>query len=193
MKSASGFRFSVAIIAALLALPVQAEITAEVPDAISNFERACLSGGNDPAARPAALKAMGWKEDSEVTVDVPKLAISKTIDPNYDFSKPDKIDQWSGVINGRPARIVLASFPTKRRYPNLCALVIDDISNAMGYTDALKVAFKNFGIGGKSVDLVHYFEYAGKIGADKHPVRGEIFTRSLASGADHSMHIYVAY
>ena len=182
-----------AAIAIALAVPARAEVTAEVPSAVAAFERACLSGGIDPAARPAALKEMGWTKDPTVAVDIPKLGISKSIQRNYDFSKPDNTEQWSSKIDGRAARIVLAGFAAKRRYPNICALVIDDVSNAMGYSDSLKAAFKTFGIGGKSVDLVHYFEYAGKLGADQHPVRGEIFTRSLASGASKSMHIYVAY
>lgn len=173
--------------------PSRAEIAIEAPSAVGTFERTCLSGGIDPAARPAALKDIGWAEDSETTIDVPKLAVSRSIDRNYNFSKPEDVHQWSGVIDGRAAHIVLARFPEKSRYPNICALVIDDVSNALGYSDALKRVFKAFGIGGKSVDLVHYFEFAGKVGAEKHPVRGEIFTRSVASGTGNSMHIYVAY
>ena len=88
---------------------------------------------------------------------------------------------------------MLAKFSEKDRYPHLCALVIDGINNAMPYANDIKAAFKTFGIGGKSVDLVHYFEFSGKIAADRHPVRGEIFSRSLASGNAKSMHIYVAY
>ena len=97
------------------------------------------------------------------------------------------------MIDGRPAKVILATFPAKRRYPNLCALVVDGVSNAMPYGDDLKMAFKAFGIDRKSVDLVHYYEFSGKVGTEKHPVRGEIFTRSRASGDAKSMHIYVAY
>jgi hypothetical protein len=166
---------------------------AEVPGAVAVFEQICLSGGVDPAARSATLGATGWQQDASVHVDIQRLGISKSIDRNYDFSKADSASQWSGQIDNRQARIVLASFPEKRRYRNLCALVIDDVANAMPYGDSLKAAFKAFGIGGKSVDLVHYFEFAGKLGTEKHPARGEIFTRSLASGGRNSMHIYVAY
>lgn len=185
----------IALVAAVVfsASSAYAEPVAEVPTAIPIFERICLAGGVDPSARPTALSTARWTKDASPTIDVAKLNVSKSIDKNYDFAKPDVVEQWSGSIDGRPARVVLASYPAKRRYPHLCALVVDDVANAMPYGDALKSAFKAFGIGGKSVDLVHYYEFAGKVGAEKHPVRGEIFTRSLASGAKNSMHIYVAY
>jgi hypothetical protein len=71
--------------------------------------------------------------------------------------------------------------------------MLDGPRNAMPYADELKTAFKTFGIGGKSVDLVHYFEFAGKVGPEKHPVRGEIFTRSLSGSSKQTTHIYLAY
>ena len=178
-----------------LAIPAiaAAQPTVEVPSAVKTFTNICLSGGVDPAAAPAALVTAGWTRDSLVTIDVPRLSISKAIDRNYDFSKPENTQQWSGTVDGKPARVVVASFPVKRRYPHLCALVVDGIRNAMPYGGELRDAFKSFGIGGKSVDLVHYYEFAGKVGANKHPVRGEVFSRSQATGASDSMHIYVAY
>ena len=166
----------------------------EYPSAATTFQRICLMAGTEPADRLAALNAdSGWHEDQTVTVDIPKMAISKAIDHNYAFSDVDTARQWSGDIDGHKARIVLASFAGKPRYHNLCALILDGPRNAMPYNDELKAAFKTFGIGGKSVDLVHYFEFAGKIGGDKHPVRGEIFSRSLSGSAKQTTHIYVAY
>ena len=117
----------------------------------------------DPAARPAALTAAGWSRSSSTSIDVTKLNISQAIDKTFDFAKPDSVEQWTGTIDGRPASAVIASYPVKRRYPHLCGLVVEGISNAMPYSDELKAAFKEFGIGGKSVNLVHYFEYAGKV------------------------------
>ena len=183
----------IALMLALTASAAQAQPQAELPSVVSTFEKTCLSGGLDPAARPVALQQAGWTKDAAPDITVKNLGISRAIEVNYDFSKPDAVEQWSSTIDGKRARVVLASFPTKRRYPNLCALVVDDVTNALPYGNDLRTAFKSFGIGGKSVDLVHYYEFAGKVGADKHPVRGEIFTRSLASGAKNSMHIYVAY
>lgn len=183
--------FTLAILVAPALSAAQPAI--EVPSAVKTFETVCLAGGVDASARPAALAAAGWKKDSSTTVDVPRLSISRAIAANYDFSKPDRTEQWSGTIDGKGARIVLAAFPAKRRYPQLCAMIVDGVRNAMPYGGDLRDAFKRFGIGGKSVDLVHYFEFAGKVGADKHPVRGEIFSRSQASGAPDSMHIYIAY
>lgn len=184
----------IALTLALIALPVVAHAQdAEVPSAVPTFVKTCLAGGVDPSARPAALLSAGWVKDETVQIDVPNLGISKAIDRNFDFSKPENTEQWSGTIDGRNAKVVLATFPGKRRYPNLCALTVDGIKNAMPYGGDLRAAFKAFGISGKSVDLVHYYEFAGKVGTDKHPVRGEIFSRSLASGGDDSMHIYIAY
>jgi hypothetical protein len=183
-----------ALAAALLALPVAANAqNAEVPSAVPTFAKICLAGGVDPTARLSALSAAGWVRNDATYIDVPSLAISKAIERNYDFSKPISVDNWSGTIDGREAKIVLATFAAKSRYPNLCAMTVDGIKNAMPYGGELRTAFKEFGIGGKSVDLVHYYEFAGKVGAEKHPVRGEIFSRSVASGGEDSMHIYVAY
>jgi hypothetical protein len=165
----------------------------EVPSVVPTFAKLCLIGGLDPAARVAALKANGWAKDNIVTVDVPRLGISKAIERNYDFSKPETTEQWANMVDGRAVKIVLARFPAKRRHNNLCALTVDGIQNAMPYGRELREAFKTFGIGGKSVDLAHYYEFAGKVGAEKKPVRGEVFSRSLASGGNNSMHIYVAY
>lgn len=186
-------RFAIALIGLTAATSSWAQPALEVPSAVQTFKQVCLTGGLDPAARPAALTAAGWTQNAATTADVPKLAISKAIELNYDFSKPTTTQQWSGTVDGRPATVVLATFPEKRRYRNLCAFIVDGVANAMPYSDDLETAFKEFGIKGKSVDLVHYFEFAGKVGPTKHPVRGEIFTRSLASGAKNSMHIYVAY
>lgn len=166
----------------------------EYPSAVATFNRVCLVQGVNPADRIAALEAdKGWSEDTTVTVDIPKMGISRAISKNYSFAKVSNARQWSGEVDGRKARIVLAAFDGKVRYPNLCALVLEGPRNAMPYSDELKAAFKAFGISGKSVDLVHYFEYSGKVGPEKHPVRGEIFTRSLSGQIKETTHIYVAY
>lgn len=182
------------LLAALILGPAAtAQPAAELPSAVATFGKLCLAGGLDPAARPTALSTAGWLKAATTSIDVPKLAVSKAIDRNYDFSKPETTEQWSGTLDGRPANVALARFGSKRRYLNLCALTVEGVRNAMPYGDELKTLFENFGIKGKSVDLVHYYEYAGKVGSDKHPVRGEIFTRSLATGGRDTMHIYVAY
>lgn len=186
-------RFLAPLILAVAPAAAFAQPTTEAPAAVQAFEANCLAGGLDPAARPAALTAAGWTKDASATVDTAGFNISRAIERNFDFAKPDAVEQWSGVVGGKGAKIVLASFPEKRRYPHLCALVVDGIDNAMPYADGLKNAFKSFGIGRKSVDLVHYFEFSGKVGAEKHPVRGEVFSRSQVSGDPKSMHIYVAY
>jgi hypothetical protein len=166
----------------------------EYPSAIKTFQRICLMPGVVPADRLAAMGSeAGWIEDPAVTFDILKIGISKAIERNYAFDKVANARQWSGDIDGHRAHFILATFAGKQRYENLCALMLDGPRNAMSYSSELKTAFKTFGIGGKSVDLVHYFEFAGKVGPDKHPVRGEIFTRSLSGSSKQTTHIYVAY
>lgn len=189
----AGWRVPAIAVAALtMGTAATAQPAAELPSAVATFQRLCLAGGLDPAARAAALTAAGWQK-AVATISVPKLGISKAIDRNHRFSKPEAVEQWNGMLDGRPASVVLARFHAKRRYTNLCALTPEGVRNAMPYSDELKTAFNGFGIKGKSVDLAHYYEYSGKLGADKHPVRGEIFTRSQATGGRDTMHIYVAY
>lgn len=176
--------------------PVYAEASQNVsyPSAVATFQGLCLMPGVDPKDRIAAIEADGsWKEDQYITVDVPKMAISQAIDKNYSFSYPATTRQWTGTIDGQKARLVTAAFEGKVRYPNLCAIVLEGTHDAMPYGGPLRDAFKTFGIGGKSVDLIHYFEFAGKIGPDKHPVRGEVFSRSMSGRIKETMHIYVAY
>ncbi len=183
---------ALSIICAATAVPVSAQ-DVEYPSAVSTFNDVCLTGAFDPAMKIAVLEAKGWTKDAAVTVDIPKLEISRAIEKNYRFKKIESSEQWSGTIDGAPARFVFASFPEKERYPHLCALVMEGAKNAIPYGTELKEDFKQFGIKGKSVDLVHYYEFAGKVGAEKHPARGEIFTRSQAGQAKETMHIYLAY
>lgn len=179
---------------ALAAIPAHAELQTEFPSAVSTFRQVCLTPGVAPADRVSAVSGLsGWHEDASITVNVPKLEISRAIEKNYSFGNVASARQWSGILDGRPARFVLASFSGEVRYPNICALVTEGAASAMPYGSDLRAAFKEFGIGGKSVDLVHYYEFAGKVGTDRHPVRGEIFSRSLAGQTRETMHIYVAY
>jgi hypothetical protein len=193
MMSAELGYVATALVVLTFGTAAAAQPVAELPTAVATFDKVCLAGGLDPAARPTSLMAAGWQKAHAASIDVRKLGISKAIDTNFDFSKPELTEQWNGTIDGRPASVLLARFPAKRRYMNLCALTVEGVRNAMPYSDQLKAAFGTFGIKGKSVDLVHYFEYAGKVGVEKHPVRGEIFTRSQATGGRETMHVYVAY
>jgi len=188
------------VMALAAAAPAQAGDGAEYPSAVSTFTNICLIEGIDPADRINAIEqAEGWAEDSRVSVDVPALGISRAITVNYSFRKVEAARQWSGTIDGKSARIVLASFEGRVRYKNLCVLVMEGAKNAMPYGGKLRDAFKSYGIKGKSVDLVHYYEFAGKLKPGKHPVekkhpvRGEIFTRSQSGFAKETMHIYIAY
>jgi hypothetical protein len=180
--------------AAMTAAPAHAEVQPELPSAVATFKQVCLVPGVSHEDRVNVLRGLaGWQEDASASVDVPKLGISRAIEKNYSFDRVESVRQWSGLLDGRPVKFVLASFAGKVRYPHLCALMADGVENAMPYGRPLRDAFKEFGIGGKSVDLVHYYEFAGKVGADRHPVRGEVFSRSLAGRHANTMHIYIAY
>lgn len=191
---------AVAVVFALTTLQTSASARSETPEnvpfpsVVTTFQRLCLMSGVDPKDRIAAIQAdENWEEDDHVTIDVPKMTISRAIDKNYTFSVPGTIRQWKGTIDGQNARLVTAAFERKVRYPNLCAIVVEGAHDAMPYGGPLRDAFKTYGIGGKSVDLIHYYEFAGKVGSDKHPVRGEVFSRSLSGRLKETMHIYVAY
>jgi len=193
-------RTAIILGAAFAVSPAMAGEGAEFPTAVSDFEKICLIKSVASADRIKILEeAVGWAEDEMVTVDIPALEISKAITRNYSFKNVESARQWTGSIDGSPARIVIASFSGKARYQNICALIMAGAENAMPYGSDLRAAFKKFGIGGKSVDLVHYYEFAGKLKPGdyaiekKHPARGEIFTRSRASLNQKTMHIYVAY
>jgi len=110
------------LLAALILGPAAtAQPAAELPSAVATFGKLCLAGGLNPAARPTALSTAGWLKAATTNIDVPKLAVSKAIDRNYDFSKPETTEQWNGTLDGRPANVALARFGSKRRYLNLCA------------------------------------------------------------------------
>lgn len=188
---------SVAAAATLLPLSIfaaESSASSDYQSAVMAFQKICLVSGIDPKDRLVAIEADGrWKEETIVTVDIPKMGISKTISQNYSFAAPTSVRQWNGAIDDKKFRLVTATFGGKSRYPNLCAIVFEGADNAMPYGSSLRGAFKAFGIGGKSVDLVHYYEFAGKLGPDKNPVRGEIFSRSLSGQDQKTTHIYVAY
>jgi hypothetical protein len=177
----------------LLASPALAEVEAEHPFAVQTFLDTCVSGELSASSRVAAIEAGGWTELASPTLDVPKFGISKAIDRNYDFSKPVSTRQWAKEINGVQVQALLATFPEKRRHQTLCAIVLPNEKGAWPYDDAFEAGVKAIGLKGKSTDLPHYFEYSGKLGADKRPVRAEIFSRTQASAEKNSMHLYIAF
>ena len=134
----------------------------------------------------------GWVSEPP-TVDVPSLAISRAIDRNFDYSKPTSVKQWFRTIDGATVRLVLASFPEKRRYPTLCAMTVPNIRHGWPYNDAFEASAKALGLKGKSNDLPHYFEYSGKVDNGTHPVRAEVSGRTRAVPDKDAMHLYIAF
>ncbi|MEO1711445.1 MAG: hypothetical protein AAFR70_14375 [Pseudomonadota bacterium] len=156
--------------------------------------------GVNHADRLAAVEgAEGWVASPTVTFDLEGLQPAPSIGAKPRFKRVTRSAQWNGEVDGRKASLLLLSFDEKSRYKNACVLMVEGLKNAMPYGCDLKEAFKAFGGGGKSVDLVHYFEFAGTLKPGENPVEaktkvhGEIFTRSQAGSIKETAHIYVAY
>lgn len=184
--------YAAVLAASAYAAPATAELTAEYPTVVSLFAKTCVEGELTPAAREQAIVTDGGWAAVEPTVNVPGFGISRAIDRNFDYSKPTSIKQWSRSIDGVTVQLVLATFPDKRRYPALCALLVPNVKAGWPYDDAFEAAVKAIGLKGKSTDLPHYFEYSGKVNG-AHPVRAEIFGRSQAMAEKNTMHLYIAF
>jgi hypothetical protein len=187
------FAAGCAALCALVGTPAAAEVQAEYPNLVPIFLKSCVAGELSTAAREAAFTAdTNWVSETP-DVDVPKLGISRALDRNFDFTKPVSVKQWSRMIDGVKVRAILATFPAKRRYPALCGLVVPNVKAGWPYDDAFEQGVKAIGLKGKSTDLPHYFEYSGKVGAAKRPVRAELFGRTEAVSDKNAMHLYIAF
>ncbi|MBA3863309.1 MAG: hypothetical protein C0517_05120 [Erythrobacter sp.] len=179
---------------------VQAADSIAAPNLVPLFADTCLMPGVDHAERQAkADKLSGWQKRDKVTIDVAGLQPSRAIGGKPRFDKVADAVQWSGTVDGLKGDILLLTFEPKSSYRHACVLVVEGLDNAMDHGRLIKDSFKAFGIGGKSVDLVHYFEFAGTLKPGKAPVatkqavHGEIFSRSRAGTSEKTTHIYVAY
>jgi hypothetical protein len=185
------FRYIVPVVLVAASSPALAEPTSEYPTLVSEFLKGCAEGELAAPAREAALAANGWTK-GEVSIDPKTLNISGAIEKNFDFAKPVGISQWSKTIDGAAMTAIVATYPEKRRYPTLCAVIAPDVKQGWTYADAMKDGMKALGIRGKSTDLPHYFEFASKL-ANGRPARAEVFGRSQALGRQKSMHLYLAF
>ena len=183
--------------AVLAALSVPAMLSAqrapEYPGAVPEFLKACVNGELSVTARETIIAADGGWTAETANVAVENFSISGAIDRNFDFSKPLSVKQWSRTVDGAPMRLVLATFPEKRRYPVLCALIVPSVQHGWPYDDAFEAGVKAIGLKGKSTDLPHYFEYSGKVDGGKHPVRAEVSGRTRVVPDKNAMHLYIAF
>lgn len=193
-------RAMIALTALASAATVQAADSITAPNLVPLFTDSCLMPGIEHAERQAKVEQLsGWQRRSSVTLDVAGLQPSRAIGGKPRFDKVADAAQWSGTVDGLKADILLLTFAPKSTYRHACVLVVEGLNNAMDHGRILKESFKTFGIGGKSVDLVHYFEFAGTLKPGKAPVttkqavHGEIFSRSQAGTTEKTTHIYVAY
>lgn len=185
---------AVAIAGSMAVAAASAQRAPEYPSVVPLFAKTCLSGELTLVAREAQIASdAGWTRVESSTVNVPAFGISRAIEKNFDYSRPQRVSEWERVVDGTRVRAVLAQFPEKRRYPVLCALVVSNVQHGWPYDDAFETAVKAIGLKGKSTDLPHYFEYSGKVGPAKRPVRAELFGRTQAVSDRNSMHLYAAF
>ncbi len=157
------------------------------------FAKTCVDGDLTIEARQAVIETDAeWRSADPSNVVTKNLENVPTLQQNFVYNKPTSVRLWMRNIDGKTVRAILATFPDNRRYPNLCAIVVPGVKNAMPYADAFRGVAKAAGLKGKSVDLPHYFEFSGKP-QNGHAVRAEVFSRSLVVGAPATMHMYIAF
>jgi hypothetical protein len=179
------------VLAALSLAPFTAS-AAIVPDTamVPVFVQACTAGTPSAESIEARMNAdSAWTPvaDTDLAVE----ALGATEGQMTEFRKPTGYKQWRRSVDGKEVRVLLASFGEKARYRTVCALLVPDVKNALPYWDGFKDAMKAAGLKGKSVNLVHFQEFSGKL-ADGRKARGEMFSRSGVL-ADKSMHMYLAF
>ncbi len=191
-----------AFIGVALIIPAftHAQEVEEAPSLVPVFAESCLMPGVDHNDRSEQITGDGrWTLQDSVSVNIAGLGISRSMRSKPRFEDFVDATEWSGTIDGMDAKAVLISFEEDARFQHACVIVVEGLRNAMPFSDQLKDAFEGFGIKRKSVDLVHYYEFAGTLKPDEHPVddrhriHGEIFTRSQAGTIRNTAHIYVAY
>jgi hypothetical protein len=178
-------------IALLASGAASAAPTAEYPSLVGEFLKGCAEGELSAPAREAALSANGWVK-TDASIDTKALNISGAIEKNFDFAKPLTVSQWTKMIDGTAMTAIVATYPEKRRYPGICAVIAPNVQYGWTYHDAFKAGMKQLGIKAKSTDLPHYFENASKL-PDGRPVRAELLGRSQALGRQKAMHLYIAF
>lgn len=183
------------LLAALAAAPFAAASAAIQDDAtmVPLFAEACAAGVPSAAAIEARMNADArWAPIADQDLAAGEFGTVKSMQPIGDFKKPSGYRQWRRTVEGKEVRVVLASFAGKGRYKTLCALLVPDVKNALPYLDPFKAAMKAAGLKAKSVDLVHYMEFAGKL-ADGRRARGDIFSRTRVLQPGDNMHMYLAF
>jgi hypothetical protein len=182
------------ILAALAAAPfaLAPASAAIVPDTamVPLFVEACTAGTPGAEAIEARMDSDGaWTRVADTDLAVEEFGATEG--QMTEFRKPTGYKQWRRSVDGKEVRVVLASFGEKARYRTICALLVPDVKNALPYWDNFRDAMKTVGLKGKSVNLVHFQEFSGKL-ADGRKARGEMFSRSGVL-ADKSMHMYIAF
>lgn len=186
-------RLTALLPAIFLSAAAGAQRAPEYPTLVPQFLKACVEGPLNFAGRQAAIAVdSGWTSEAP-TVEVKNFNISAALEKNFDFSKPVEVKQWSRTVDGVPVRLVLASFPDKRRYPALCGMVVGPVRHGWPYDVAFSAGVKAIGLKGKSTDLPHYFEYSGKVDGGTHPVRAELSGRTRVVADKDAMHLYIAF
>jgi hypothetical protein len=183
------------IFAGLFASAASAAPAPADPSVLPLFQKTCLDGELNRAAREAAITADGgWTVADPSTLKFEQLGTAKSMESISDFKKPQDVKVWSRTVDGKQVRAVVASYaPKKSRYSTVCALLVPGVPNGMAYFDGFRSQMKSVGLKGKSTDLPHYVEFTGKL-ADGRKSRADLFSRTqVTPGERDTMHLYIAF
>ncbi|HEV2817250.1 MAG TPA: hypothetical protein VGW40_08550 [Allosphingosinicella sp.] len=179
----------------LAALALASAARADIPEdrvMVPLFMETCATGEITLAARRAAIEGNGqWTEIPADDLDMARLGQVPAQVPVGHFNRPATVRQWRRTVDGKEVRAILATYE-RGNYPNVCAIIVPDVANAMGYMSPFRAALRPLGLSGKSTDLPHYQEYSGRL-ADRRKARADIFSRTRVRGAPRSMHMYIAF
>lgn len=188
--------FPVAFAAALTVLTCPAAAQqADDESLVPLFLETCTRGGVNGEAILAGIPTAGnWSELPEPTVEISALAQVPGGAAQADvFRGAESVRQWQRDVNGRRVSVVFATFPETGRYRHVCALIVPDVRNAGPYFSSMREGIESLGLSGRSTDLPHFQEYAGRL-ADRRRARADIFSRSrVVAGARSMMHMYIAF
>lgn len=183
-----------ALVLAALALAAS-PAAAEIPDdtvMVPLFMATCATGEITFEARRAAIEGDSqWTEIPAADLDMARLGQVPAQVPVGHFTRPATVRQWRRTVDGKEVRAVLATY-ARGNYPNVCAIIVPGVANAMGYMSGFRAALRPLGLSGRSTDLPHYQEYSGRL-ADRRKARADIFSRTRIRGGGDNMHMYIAF
>jgi hypothetical protein len=155
------------------------------------FLETCTRGGVHADSIIAGISAE-WTEVSTPNVELAGLAQVPGNGAQVDVRQPQSVRQWQRAWKDRQVSLVFATLPEGRTHRYVCAILVPDVRNAGPYLRPMAEGMQGLGLSGRSTDLPHFQEYAGRL-PDRRRARGDIFSRSRAVEARGTMHMYIAF